>query len=205
MAKHIDINGSSARGISFGANTSRSARLGGSSGVPRYVGAEAEVTRVDNGVRIWLKDYRGTTEEVVYEAIQQVEFNEDSSLTIELPDGRTFTSEPLKGEKGDKGDKGESAPIYFATTAEWAEQTSLISEKDAFYIWTDYKEYNGQYIPGMKIGDGLAYVIDLPFMDELLQAHIANTEIHITDEERAFWNAKNRSMVVGETLILTEQ
>lgn len=33
--------------------------------MPKYVGARATVTLIDEGVRIWMSDYKGTTEEIV--------------------------------------------------------------------------------------------------------------------------------------------
>ena len=60
-----------------------------------------------------------------------------------------------------------------------------------------------------KIGDGRAYVQDLPFVnddlrDQLLN-HINNPEIHVTMAEKLFWNNKinvnDASEVVNEALI----
>ena len=59
-------------------------------------------------------------------------------------------------------------------------------------------------IAGFKVGDGLAYVVDLPFVDALMDLHMRNDNIHVTAEEKAFWNAKNRGFVNGENLILTD-
>ena len=62
---------------------------------------------------------------------------------------------------------------------------------------------------GLKIGDGKAYVIDLPFLNDTsgidFDQHINNTTIHITNEEREFWNNKIncRDTVISETLFLT--
>ena len=78
--------------------------------------------------------------------------------------------------------------VKSATTAEWVQQTSLTSEKDVIYVYTDYQTDNGKNIPGIKIGDGLAYVVDLPFVDTIYMKHIADTDIHITAEERVKWN-----------------
>lgn len=78
--------------------------------------------------------------------------------------------------------------VKSATTAEWAQQTSLTSEKDVIYVYTDHQTDNGKNIPGIKIGDGLAYVVDLPFVDTIYMKHIADTDIHITAEERVKWN-----------------
>lgn len=49
------------------------------------------------------------------------------------------------------------------------------------------------YVPGVKIGDGRAYVQDLPFLHEIPQEiwdHIYNTDIHVTPEDKAFWGDK---------------
>ena len=49
-------------------------------------------------------------------------------------------------------------------------------------------------IPGIKIGDGRAYVQDLPFIDEELRdtimEHINNQDIHVSLQEKLFWNNK---------------
>lgn len=85
--------------------------------------------------------------------------------------------------------------IYYDTTENWNRQTSLVSQKGAIYIYSDYKltdEDIPKNIPGLKVGDGLAYVVDLPFMDTNLQEHTDNTLIHISSEDRANWNNKIR-------------
>lgn len=65
------------------------------SGLPVYVGAQAKVTRTPEGVKIWLKDYKGETEEVVAEAISDIIANPDGSLLFVLPDGRTILTDPI--------------------------------------------------------------------------------------------------------------
>lgn len=104
------------------------------------------------------------------------------------------------------GGGGGNASIISDTTANWAAKTDLVSKKNTIYIWTDYKQNDqGQNIAGIKIGDGLAYVIDLPFIDELLYEHIYDTNIHVTLAEKMFWNNKNRAYADEdeEELILT--
>lgn len=68
--------------------------------------------------------------------------------------------------------------IIAKTTAEWAADPSLISQKNTVYVYTDYDTKNGVDIPGAKIGDGLAYVVDLPFV------------FGITKEDIESWNNK---------------
>lgn len=76
------------------------------------------------------------------------------------------------------------ATIEFHTTEEWKAFNSTISTKNKFYIYTDHRENS----PGVKVGDGTAYVGDLPFIDTQLDVHMADTVSHITAEERNKWN-----------------
>lgn len=97
-------------------------------------------------------------------------------------------------------------------TIEWDAMPDLISEQGTIYVYTDHiVQDNGDGtttdIPGIKIGDGLAYLIDLPFLDDFMLQHIEDTTRHVTQAERDFWNNKNRaymSVSDPETLILTK-
>ena len=97
----------------------------------------------------------------------------------------------------------------FGTTAEWNSKRGLISEAGVLYVYTDYRTYevdnNAYEIAGFKLGDGQAYLIDLPFLSTLYDVHLADNDAHITSEEREFWNNKNRAYVNGEKLILTTE
>lgn len=105
--------------------------------------------------------------------------------------------------------------IYYSkTTAQWNAEITTIGEKNVLYIYTDYKtvEQQGEeyFLPGLKVGDGTSYLIDLPFLNDtsaLNQAlldHINNHIVHITPEQRAFWNDKlnYQSLLINETLVL---
>ena len=88
------------------------------------------------------------------------------------------------------------------TTQHWNEARGFIPLEGEVIVYNDYKqiqkEIDGEVrniqVPGMKIGDGQAYVQDLPFVDEELRdkimAHITNTDIHVTLAEKNFWNNK---------------
>lgn len=76
---------------------------------------------------------------------------------------------------------GGSHVILYGTTAEWNAQPTLVSEANIMYVYTDYRVEDGQNIPNIKIGDGLAYLIDLPFMN-----------MDVTAAEKTFWNDKVR-------------
>lgn len=75
--------------------------------MPKYVGARATVSRVTNGVVIWMKDYKGETQETIAEAIQSITTNANGSLTFTLPDGREITTGSLTGPQGEQGVQGE--------------------------------------------------------------------------------------------------
>ena len=84
-------------------------------------------------------------------------------------------------------------------------------------VYNDYKtiqkEIDGEVttvqVPGVKIGDGRAFVQDLPFIDEELRdrlmAHINNPNMHVTLQEKLFWNNKlnvdDASEVVDTALV----
>lgn len=80
------------------------------------------------------------------------------------------------------------------TSAEWAELTSLVSMPNEIYIYSDAQEdAEGNPIPMIKIGDGNAYVVDLPF--------VAATDYRITQEDIENWNNKVSVRADGERLI----
>ena len=80
------------------------------------------------------------------------------------------------------------------TTEGWNSLVGYISEEGIVYIYTDYMQNEqGENIPGFKVGDGLAYLSDLPFSDNLMADHINDLDIHVTLEEKRFWNNKVRA------------
>lgn len=106
--------------------------------------------------------------------------------------------------------------IYYSKTkSEWNLNRDFMSQKNVLYIYTDYKtiEKDGEQIliPGLKIGDGTTYLIDLPFindtsrgseLEQLILDHINNKVIHISQEERNFWNNKLNLLLQPDTQTL---
>ena len=82
--------------------------------------------------------------------------------------------------------------ILSNTKQYWDSQTALIAQPNTIYIYTNYSKVRGMECVGLKVGDGTSYLIDMPFLDEVYADHINNTDVHITPQERAFWNAKVR-------------
>lgn len=88
-----------------------------------------------------------------------------------------------------------TASIEIHTTQEWSGSAGRqISRQGTFYVYSDYYNDDGLTTPRIKLGDGRAYISDLPFIDSKLMntiiEHISNQDIHITPEQRIFWNNK---------------
>ena len=94
------------------------------------------------------------------------------------------------------------------TTANWNAATTFVPLKGEVIVYSDYtsETVDGQVvnIPNFKVGDGLAYVPDLPFvgddMRRQLTAHLLDTAVHITSAEREFWNSKVRCYIGNDDL-----
>lgn len=92
------------------------------------------------------------------------------------------------------------------TTENWNNARGFIPLAGEVIVYTDYEvktymvqEYGETVtktveIPNIKIGTGNAYVQDLGFVDEktrdILMAHIQDHDIHVTLQEKVFWNNK---------------
>ena len=92
------------------------------------------------------------------------------------------------------------------TTENWNNAVGFIPMAGEIIVYDDYEtktytvEEYGQIvtktvnIPNIKIGSGNAYVQDLVFVDQktrdILMEHINNQEIHVTLQEKVFWNNK---------------
>ena len=95
------------------------------------------------------------------------------------------------------------AVVLTGTTDYWNSKPALLSQKDVFYIYTDYAtKRDGQggteNRPGLKIGDGKAYLIDIPF--------VTGDLVDITQEDIDRWNDKWRGYILPsspENLIFT--
>ena len=100
--------------------------------------------------------------------------------------------------------------VIIATTEEWNAQTLLIASEGVFYVYSDHgTDADGNDVPGVKIGDGTSYLIDMPFVGDdiaaTLAAHIADTIVHITADEREAWNGKLTADIDGENLIFSAE
>jgi len=55
--------------------------------------------------------------------------------------------------------------VLYNTTEYWDSHPEIIAAKGIIYIYSDYKIIDDKTIPGIKVGDGSSYLIDIPFSD----------------------------------------
>lgn len=112
------------------------------------------------------------------------------------------------------GYSGSYTRARYDTTAGWNSNPSFIPKCGEMVVYSDYQERTDAhgdiyYIPGIKVGDGTTYLIDLPFVNDsisediiaILESHINNTDIHVSTEEKQLWNNKLNCTINNEELI----
>lgn len=104
------------------------------------------------------------------------------------------------------------------TTEEWNNYLGYVPAAGSIIIYSDYSERTETIgdethtikIPNFKVGDGLAFVQDLPFVSEEirveLENHLRDASIHVTLADKLFWNNKinitDSQEVMDEILII---
>ena len=125
---------------------------------------------------------------------------------LKVGDGTTPVTD-LPFVAGDSSNTG----IEYNTTEYWETKRTYIPQAGQIIIYSDKYQIEKDNItynqPSLKIGDGQAYLVDLPFLDDAFMNHINNTAIHISAAERNFWNNKINceDIVEGETLKLNRR
>lgn len=101
------------------------------------------------------------------------------------------------------------AYIKVDTTANWGEKTSLTSEANTIYVYMDKDGEGNVTSIKFKVGDGSSYLVDIPFASPSMsefEDHINDRTVHVTTEEKTFWNNKWRGymdVADGENLYFT--
>lgn len=141
----------------------------------------------------------------VAELLRQVEEKDIYDLATQESAGLMSAADKLKIDTLQE--------VQYATTDFWDSCRGYIPNRGQIIVYSDHAtiERNGQQVkvPGIKIGSGNGYIQDLPFVgDEIvneLMLHINNNNIHVTPEEKAYWNNKlnvtDAHEVVNGTLI----
>ena len=107
----------------------------------------------------------------------------------------------------------ENEYVKSGTKEYWATQRDFVPALNMIVVYTNAGEIENDdqtiNIPRIKIGDGNTYCIDLPFVDEhilnKLENHINDSNIHVTPQEKNFWNNKINidNFLLDENLIFT--
>lgn len=95
----------------------------------------------------------------------------------------------------------------FCTTANFEDVKTTVPSIGQLFILTDLRSItksDGTTITsaGIKVGDGIKTIEQLPFIDWFYWDHINDKNIHVTEKEKTFWNTKITCEVLGETLNL---
>ena len=90
------------------------------------------------------------------------------------------------------------------TEAGWDENPLYTPALGEICIYT-----NGDTITNIKIGDGKVPIVDLPYITEffakeivVMYQHMENDSIHVSEQDRARWDAKLNYDISDENLIL---
>ena len=106
--------------------------------------------------------------------------------------------------------------VYYDTTENWNSHSEIIAERGSIYIYSDKSVVTDEHgytklVPGIKVGDGTSYLIDMPFVgdEEVIELaqHINDPDMHTTSEEKECWNNKVTAFINqedSENLILSK-
>jgi hypothetical protein len=109
--------------------------------------------------------------------------------TVSITSGNNITLTPNAQNKSIE--ISAASTVISGTTSYWQTHGNVISTKDVLYVYTDWKtNSDNEDIPGIKVGDGLAYIADLPFTDELWASHVVDNLIHVSAADRTNWDGK---------------
>ena len=143
-------------------------------------------------------------------ALDHAAVNVGAPVVTNYGDYNTIANRPrINGVEllGDKGSE-DFRIVTTGTTAEWAARTDYVPLAGEIIVYTDHDEVGGISVPAVKIGDGSAFAVDLPFVSDdiraILQDHAANAAIHISAADRDAWNGTVRCYYdENETVVFT--
>jgi hypothetical protein len=156
--------------------------------------SEPEEWNESHWEKILLTDVTGVSD---YNELQ----NKPSINNVTLQENTTLQQLGLQG-------------IYYDTKANWDAQRTLVAQQGTIYIYKDYSHITEgnvtKDVPALKIGDGTSYLIDMPIANgdvaQMIIDHINNTVIHVTADDKTFWNNKSSAYIepsTSETLVLS--
>lgn len=128
-----------------------------------------------------------------------------NTMTMYLWDDQTMSYKSITNSEN---------AIYIDTTENWNSKISFIPNQKDIIIYSDHGhiddgEGNSIDVPAIKVGDGNAYLIDLPFVGDdsrnqifyEIRRHTENELIHVSQNDRLFWNNKLNCTITDGNLI----
>ena len=122
--------------------------------------------------------------------VQQIDENKtnissvQTSLEVSSSDNEKVLTASYSGGVGSYSwvapSSGGNCNVIVKTTDQWNADPTIVSTINTIYVYSDFDTKDGVNIPAAKIGDGLAYVIDLPFINSS----------GVTPEDIERWNNK---------------
>lgn len=99
--------------------------------------------------------------------------------------------------------------VRCGSTAQWNSEPTYIPAEGQMIIYTDIVGEDGKTHSNIKIGDGSAYIVDLPFItdypvsvvEKKIDDHTADTDAHVSKEDREEWSKKLNTSINEENLI----
>lgn len=95
--------------------------------------------------------------------------------------------------------------VMFGTQEYWDGQPELVAQDNAIYVYTDGLSKDFKNIARFKVGDGQTLLLDIPFTDAVYYDHVSDPLVHVSNEDREFWNNKVSCYREGETLVFTTE
>lgn len=153
--------------------------------------------KVGNGLFKWSElsyiDSEGGSEEID-EELSPISVNPVQNQAI------TKALQELEDELGTL-----KANIVYGTTAYWDGLENFIAKENTIYVYTDGYTKDAKNIARFKVGDGHTLLVDVPYTDMVFYDHVNDPIIHITQDEREFWNNKVSCYAREENLVFTTE
>lgn len=104
-------------------------------------------------------------------------------------------------------ENGSFEGVLYGTREHWTAQVGFVPAAGTIVIYSDYAKANDKDVPNFKVGDGNAYLVDLPFsqddLRETLIQHMSNSRIHLSEEDRDKLESSISASVQEEKLVLS--
>lgn len=141
----------------------------------------------------------GASEEVIENLARSVQELKD---IVQGKDGQDGLEQKVQQLEEAVAQIETTVDVYYDTKENWDAQPALVGELGKIYVYSNAKEYQGQLLPRIKIGNGESLLKDMYYMDQDIENAIKSI-INITDEDIDNWNNKVSVEIDDEQETLT--